>query len=208
MWTVAATRYNGGMNTTPRAIIFDFYGVLALNGWQEFKQRHFADRPEVWDQVYRLGRRVDAREVTRDELVAFTARVSGESEATVREQLDHTLPNEELLGYIAGSLRGRYHLGILSNASTNVVDHILRPEQAGLFDAVVLSHHVGLTKPDTRMYEGIAEELGVRPADCVFVDDQERHLAGARTAGMQTILYTNFVQFTQDITEVIEASDD
>lgn len=190
--------------STTRAIIFDFYGVLALNGWQDFKQRHFADRPEVWDQVYRLGRRVDAREVSRDELVAFTAQVAGESEATVREQLDHTAANEELLDYIARELHGRYRLGILSNASTNVVEHILSPEQAGLFDAAVLSHHVGLTKPDTRMYQGIAEKLGVSPTHCIFVDDQERHLAGARAAGMRTILYTNFIQFTQTLTGVIK----
>lgn len=188
----------------PRAIIFDFYGVLALNGWQDFKQRHFADRPDVWDQVYRLGRRVDAREVSREELVAFTAQVSGESKSVVREQLDHTLANIELLDYIARELHGRYRLGILSNASTNVVEHILSPEQAGLFDAAVLSHHVGLTKPDTRMYQSIAERLGVKSENCVYVDDQERHLAGARAAGMQTILYTNFIQFTQDVIEAIK----
>jgi HAD superfamily hydrolase (TIGR01509 family) len=193
------------MNTMPRAIIFDFYGVLALNGWQEFKQRHFADRPEVWDQVYRLGRRVDAREVSRDELVAFTAKVSGQSEATVREQLDHSVANDELFDYIAADLHGRCKLGILSNASTNVVEHILSPEQAALFDAAVLSHHVGMTKPDVRMYRHIAEKLGVAPAECVFVDDQARHLAGAAAAGMQTILYTNFMQLKHDLTESLEA---
>jgi putative hydrolase of the HAD superfamily len=190
----------------PRAIIFDFYGVLALNGWQEFKTRHLSDKPDVWDQVYRLGRRVDAREVSRDELVAFTAQVTGQSEATVREQLDHSTANEELLEYIAANLYGRCKLGILSNASTNVVEHILSPEQAALFDAAVLSHHVGMTKPDVRMYQHIAEKLGVAPAECVFVDDQARHLAGATAAGMQTILYTNFAQIKHDLTEVVEAA--
>lgn len=183
-----------------QAIVFDFYGVLALNGWQAFKQRHLASQPEVWDQVYRLGRKVDAHEASRDELVAFTAHVTGVSRATVRRQLDNTTVNGKLLAYIAEKLAGNYRLGILSNASTNVVEHILQPTQAVLFDAVVLSHHVGLTKPDVRMYQDIAKKLAVEPAACVFVDDQSRHLAGATAAGMHTVLYTNFTQFIGDLT--------
>lgn len=182
-----------------QAIIFDFYGVLALNGWQTFKEHHLADRPEVWDQVYRLGRKVDAHEASREELVTFTARVTGVNRATVRRQLDDTAANDELLAYIAKELAGRYKLGILSNAATNVVEHVLQPMQAALFDAVVLSHHVGLTKPDVRMYQGIAKRLAVEPAACVFVDDQSRHLAGAAAVGMHTILYTNFTQFVEEL---------
>ncbi len=186
-----------------RAIIFDLYGVLALNGWQAFKAKHFSDKPGTWDEVFELGRQVDAGLAQYAELIRFTAQKTGEFEATVRYQLEHTLPNEQLLEYIGRQLKPRYMLAILSNASSNVVGHILAPAQEDLFEAIVLSHHVGLTKPDIRMYKAAAAKLGVDTSECIFVDDQERHASGAKDAGMQAVVYSTFEQFKAQIEEVL-----
>ncbi|MEJ0073284.1 MAG: HAD-IA family hydrolase [Candidatus Saccharibacteria bacterium] len=175
-----------------KAVIFDLYGVLALNGWQAFKTKHFTDREDVWTEVFKLGRKVDAGQADYTELIRFTAEQTGESEATVRYQLEHTVVNRELLSYIRTELKPRYKLGILSNASTNkVIDELFMPEDEALFDAIVLSHHVGLTKPQAEMYHAIAARLRLRPAECLFVDDQERHAAGAEYAGMRALVYTD-----------------
>lgn len=183
-----------------RAIIFDLYGVLAQNGWQAFKTKHFATREDVWTKVFKLGRQVDAGQADYLELIRFTAEQTGESEQTVRYQLEHTLPNEALLEYIAATLKPHYRLGILSNASsTKVLDEVFTAEQKALFDVVTLSHHTGLTKPDTAAYEVIADRLGVGPEECLFVDDQERHVAGARSTGMRALVYTDVTSLKQEI---------
>lgn len=175
-----------------RAVIFDLYGVLALNGWQAFKMHHFSSREDIWTQVFELGRRVDAGHASYEELIRFTAEQTSETEETVRYQLEHTVVNEELLNYIAENLRGEYKLGVLSNASsTHVIDNVFSSEQAAVFDAIILSHHTGLTKPDKAMYQAIALKLGVDVGECVFIDDQERHVEGARAAGMQAFVYTD-----------------
>lgn len=182
------------------AVIFDLYGVLAINGWQAFKARHFTERPEVWEQIFLLGRQVDAGLADYNELIRFTAVQSGETEATVRYQLEHTVANEELFGYISRKLKSRYKLGILSNASSSrVIDEVFNNAQRALFDSITLSHHVGRTKPDREMFEAAAARLGVEPAACLFVDDQERHASGAREAGMQALVYRDFNQFRKDI---------
>ncbi len=183
-----------------RAVIFDLYGVLALNGWQAFKAHHFAEHEDTWTEVFELGRRVDAGQADYAELIQFTAEKTGESEATVRYQLEHTLANDELLSYIEAELKPRYKLGILSNASsTNVLDEVLTPEQVALFSSVTLSHHVGLTKPDKDMYQAAADRLGVPVEECLFVDDQERHVAGALAAGMQAVVYTDVLALKGEI---------
>jgi HAD superfamily hydrolase (TIGR01509 family) len=193
--------YNGGV---VKAVIFDLYGVLALNGWQAFKAKYFTARPEVWDEIFQLGRKVDAGLADYAELVRFTAEQSGESEATVRYQLEHTLANDELLVYIATELKPHYKLGILSNASSShVLDGVFAKEQRALFDVVTLSRHVGHTKPEAEMYEAAASRLGVEVEECIFVDDQDRHATGAREAGMQAIVYVDFDQFKSDITKVL-----
>lgn len=182
----------------PKAVIFDLYGVLAINGWQAFKAAHFAEREHIWHQIFHLGRRVDAGLAHFNELVRFTAEQSGETEATVRHQLEHTIANNELLEFIGAELHGHYRLGVLSNASNDaVIERIFTPQQRGLFDAIVLSHHVGLTKPDMRIFAAVAERLGVIPEECLFVDDQERHVNGAREAGMQAVVYTDVAELKE-----------
>lgn len=183
-----------------KAVIFDLYGVLAINGWQAFKAEHFADREATWDQVYQLGRQVDAGLSDYAELVRFTAEATGESEATVRFQLEHTVANTELLDFIEADLQGRYKLGILSNASKGeVIDHIFSPKQRALFDEIVLSRQLGLAKPDPLAYETTALKLGLLPEECLFVDDREHHAEGAREAGMSAILFTDVKELKMEL---------
>lgn len=56
------------------------------------------------------------------------------------------------------------------------------PDQ--LFDAVVLSGQVGVAKPDRRIFELAAERLGLRTAECVFVDDLAAYALAAARTGM------------------------
>jgi len=187
-----------------KAVIFDLYGVLGLNGWQDFKRQHFADRREVWEHLRSLGQRVDAGKATEAEFVQAVAEASGETGATVRYQFEHTMRNAELLEFIAQELKGKFKLGVLTNASHDVLDGILSPEERALFDAAITSFHVGLTKPDPRMFQLMADELGVRPDECVLVDDQERHLDAATKLGMTPVLYESVEQTIEAIRRAVQ----
>ena len=60
---------------------------------------------------------------------------------------------------------------------------------ADLFDATVFSCSVGLRKPDARIYQLACEQLGVEPAEAIFVGDGANdELAGAERVGMQPVL--------------------
>ena len=56
-----------------------------------------------------------------------------------------------------------------------------------LFDVVVESSKVGMRKPEPGFYLHACAELGVEPADCVFLDDLGINLKPAKALGMQTI---------------------
>jgi len=65
-------------------------------------------------------------------------------------------------------------------------------DRAGLdadFDAVVLSHEVGLRKPDPAIYALAARRVGVEPSACVVVDDLITNVIGAQQAGMRALLH-------------------
>ncbi|HEY6562103.1 MAG TPA: HAD family phosphatase [Polyangiaceae bacterium] len=58
------------------------------------------------------------------------------------------------------------------------------------FDVFIESCKVGLRKPDPRIYELTCRELGVSPAEAVFLDDIGENLKAARKLGITTIKVT------------------
>jgi 2-haloacid dehalogenase len=57
-------------------------------------------------------------------------------------------------------------------------------------DTVVVSGDERLVKPDPAIYRVLLERAGLDAGTCVFVDDSERNVLGARHVGMQAIHYT------------------
>ena len=75
-----------------------------------------------------------------------------------------------------------------------------------MFDAVSLSYEAGLLKPHHGAYEKIAEQLGIKVGEGIFIDDQERHCSGARDAGMRAIQYKNFEQMKAELEKMLAAN--
>ena len=171
-----------------RALVFDCFGVLAEDGWSPFKRQYLAD-PEKAQAVALVGKAVDEGTRTYDDMVTETARIAGVSKDMVRQAMGHKVPNEPLFDYIRVSLKPHYKIGMLSNASYNVLKHLFTSNQVALFDATTLSFESGLVKPATDMFHLIADRLGVEPSECVLIDDQARHCKGARAAGMQAVQF-------------------
>lgn len=187
------------------AIVFDFYGVLGLNGWQTFKVQHFSDRPAAWEPLRQLGQRVDAGEATEEAFVAALARETGETPQTIRYQFEHTQLNQKLLDFIADELKDDYKIGLLSNASHDVFQRLLGETQQALFDVMISSYDVGFTKPDRRMFELVCRQLGVEPSASLMVDDKVQHVHAAASIDMRALQYVSTQQTIHDIRKVLTA---
>jgi putative hydrolase of the HAD superfamily len=88
------------------------------------------------------------------------------------------------------TLRERgFKLGMISNASGEVSGIWPQTNLGPLFDAALFSADERLMKPDRRIYERMAERLGVETGECLFVGDGAyRELQGAADAGMMPVL--------------------
>lgn len=60
-----------------------------------------------------------------------------------------------------------------------------------LFDVCVISGEVGLRKPDPAIYEMTCTQLGVNPADTVFVDDMSPNVDAAEALGMAGVVHVD-----------------
>jgi putative hydrolase of the HAD superfamily len=57
------------------------------------------------------------------------------------------------------------------------------------FDALVLSHEVGLRKPSPDIYSHCHTIAGSTPGQCLFIDDLLANVEAARACGWHAILY-------------------
>ncbi|GLY26209.1 HAD family phosphatase [Micromonospora sp. NBRC 101691] len=58
-------------------------------------------------------------------------------------------------------------------------------------DEFVFSNQIGLRKPEPGIYLHAARQIGVEPADCLFVDDRLRNVRGAEAVGMTGLHYVD-----------------
>lgn len=179
-----------------KAIIFDCFGVLTTDYWREFVAALEVDlQPAAAD----LNKAYDAGFITTTDFMDQVEELTGQRPELVEHTHGPATKNSELLDYIA-ELKPYYKTGLLSNiASDWITDEFLTAPEQGLFDAMIFSHNVQLTKPDPRIFELIADRLGVEPTDCVMVDDIEPNCTGAREIGMQAVVYQHYPQARREL---------
>ena len=57
------------------------------------------------------------------------------------------------------------------------------------FDSLVLSHEIGIRKPDAEFFRHCHRLAQAEPAECLFVDDLATNIRGARAIGFHGIVY-------------------
>jgi epoxide hydrolase-like predicted phosphatase len=98
-------------------------------------------------------------------------------------------PDRAMLDAVRTAHGAGVRTGLISNSWG--VHRYPRELFAELFDGVVISAEEGIRKPSRRMYELGAERAGVRPEDCVYVDDLEFNLTPAAELGMAVVHHTS-----------------
>ena len=200
-----------------RAVVFDIGGVLELDVIELVD----SDLDAQWEQ--RLG--LQSGELDRRMEPVWKAGSLGEcTEENVHQEMKKRLGMNqeqveeymrEMWNWYCGrlnvqmanffrSLRPRYHTAILSNSFVGA----RREEQQRyhfeeMCDLIIYSHEEGIAKPDPRIFKLAYERLGVQPAEMIFLDDHEPHVAAACTLGIHAILFQNNAQAIADIEQIL-----
>ena len=96
-----------------------------------------------------------------------------------------------LTALIEAGLGAGYRLAILSNELDLFYGVAVRQRLSCLshFELIVDATYTGCLKPDPQAYALCLQQLRLPAAPCVFVDDQQRNIDGARAAGLQTVWF-------------------
>jgi epoxide hydrolase-like predicted phosphatase len=190
-----------------RAIIFDCFGVIVGQGFDHTYSSAGGDPRRDREFINDMLRRADRGLISDEDFRNGMANKLGLGVDDWRKVvLAVEQPDTELLDYVKG-LRKTYKTAILSNANHGTLDRKIGPELLqACFDVVMVSAEVGLIKPDPQIYRLTAERLGVEPSECVFIDDIEPLVDGARAVGMQGILYKDFEQLRAELDALLANS--
>lgn len=182
---------------TNKAFIFDLDGVIVdtakyhYQAWKELAEHLGFEFTEEQNEMLKGVSRVRSLEILLD--LGKVKLTPSEKETYLEEK------NEQYLKYISQMGADEILPGIaelleflktenvrfaLGSASKNARLILKNLDLLDLFDAIVDGNDVSTAKPDPEVFLIAAERLGVKPADCIVVEDALAGIQAASAAGM------------------------
>jgi putative hydrolase of the HAD superfamily len=184
-----------------RAIIFDYFDVFRTDGYNRWLKQHGQEREGAF---LTASEKHDRGDYSDKEFFQAIAEASGETAEQVRKELEaDNVFNQPLVEYLR-TLEGGYKLALLSNSASDYLRHELAVhDMEQYFDEIVISSEVGLIKPEPEVFEYIMQKLGVEPHECIFTDDNPKHISAAAKLGIHGIVYTSVPELRQQVEAIV-----
>jgi len=191
-----------------RAILFDFGGVLAEEGFSNGLEALAREQnlvvenmtaegmQAVYDSGYVLGK---GSETAFWSLLRQRTGLQGDDHYLKQRMFDGFMIRPWMLELVEKLGSDGYITGILSDQvdwldELNARDHFYR-----YFDHIYNSYRMGKGKRDPSQFTDVAADLGLPPAAILFVDDSEINVTRAESVGMQAIQYQDRLSFIETL---------
>lgn len=202
----------GGKVDAPEAVLFDFGGVLAEEGFREGLKEIARRRDLDPEEFYKLGAAAvyESGYVTGEgsesdfweEMCRKSALVSYEEWFT-REILQGFVLRPRMLA-VADELRRRGLVVAILSDQTDWLDQLdTRDHFFRQFDRIFNSYHLGKGKRDPSLFDDVVRTLNMAPQEILFVDDNEGHVERARSRGLKALLFRDEKTFLSDMTATL-----
>ena len=194
-----------------RAVLFDFGGVLAEEGFREGlkaiakgKGLNQGDFYEISsDLVYQTGYITGGcNEHSYWNVVRQKTGVKGTDQEFREEILKRFKLRPKMTAVVDKMKSSGLIVAILSD-QTNWLDELdRRTPFHHRFDYVFNSYHLKKTKRDPSIFKETASLLGVRPKEVLFVDDNMRNVRRAASQGLRAIHFKGAREFQMEVKEL------
>lgn len=208
--------------TTLKALIVDYGGVLtnplseAVAGWLDTDRvdaHRFRALMREWlgeDAARNIAHDLETGRLAPAEFERQLAELLAREDGTTPEPVGLLArmfagfrADAGMAGIVRRVRRAGFQTGLLSNSWG--FDY-RREGWSDLFDSVVISGEVGMRKPDPEIYLHAAEQLGVPPQVCVFVDDLGPNVRGAVEVGMVGVHHRDLVTTVAELEILLDLS--
>jgi epoxide hydrolase-like predicted phosphatase len=198
-----------------KAVIFDFGGVIdydpdkyinreeasKLFGFTYSNLRKYLFEGSLWDCA-QTGKITTKK--FWDSVLTPLGIVSLEDQLLFRTKYfgPNYAPNTEMVDLLI-SLKSKYEIALISNASDFLENFLERNNINNLFDIAVYSYKIGIAKPDPVIFKVALKELQCEPYECVFVDDSKLNIEVAEQLGIRTVHFSSPKQAKKEILKIL-----
>ena len=179
--------------TAQKAILFDFDGTLvdSLGIWKEVDILFLEKRGFIYEETA-----IDFSGKTFSECAAYTKELLGLSESVEDIKLEWIDLSVQLCDrfislkpyakeFIKAARNASYKTAIGTANDQAIVRPILeRYDLIDQFDAILTCGEVGKAKPHPNVYLDLAEQLNVKPQDCIVFEDTLEGVMAGKNADM------------------------
>ena len=195
-----------------KCIIFDFGGVLTttkcfpvlaerLSKRLSIKKELILERLYANETLYMLG-----KESTQEFWEKNLEQLGIPFQALVEEFASWYKLNPRVIK-LAKSLKESFRL-ILFSDNFDALSPTIRKDRAltGLFEEIFFSNEMHKTKAQASSFKSILKKLGLKPEECVFIDDQQRNTRAAKKLGFKAIHFKNRQQCEKELKSLLRST--
>ena len=189
-----------GVTGSIRAVLFDYGGVLADEGFRHGLEALAKDqgldvadmRGEGMRAVYDSGF-VLGRGSVSDFWALLRQRTGlvGDDASLTHAILSRFVLRPAMMSLVKRLRAAGFITGVLSDQTYWLDSLNERDEFFSAFDRIYNSYYLGKGKQDPTLFADVASDLGLPPANILFVDDDPGNVQRAQVAGMQAIRYVD-----------------
>lgn len=181
-------------------VIFDIGNTLIAFKPIDYLNKVFNNNKPLVDTLYQTifksdeWTSLDRGTITQEEAVSrFCSR-----KPELKEQIEHVMKNwnemhapmEESVKLLYDLKSRGYRIYLLSNYHVKAFDYIYNKfDFIRAVDGRVISSHVKLLKPQREIYEALLSKYGLKPDECVFIDDFDKNIEAANKIGIHGICF-------------------
>ncbi len=186
-----------------KAVLFDFFGIFCSDISLAWFKKSVPGYKKHLSAFQEICGRSDRGELTQHE---FSEELSSLTQIPVEDVIEgienEVIINEPLIAFVK-SLKGKYKLGVVSNATNEWTDVIIAEYGMNeLFDEIVLSANVGKTKPGKEIFDYTLNKLQITADEAIFIDDRESNVIAAASYGIKSLLFTDNKALTNHFREL------
>lgn len=191
-----------------KTIIFDVGGVYMKGSFIDFvnksrkllniDEKFYTDKEITFDEDFNRGK-ISAEECFKK---YFSVPISDFEMKQIIKIWTTTWKPTSLMKKLIIKLKKNYQLAILSNSDPLNSPNYYKKGWYQYFNPIILSHELGVLKPDPKIYQITLDKLKSKPEECLFIDDQMKCLDTAEKMGINTILFKSPSQLVKDLKKI------
>ncbi len=98
-------------------------------------------------------------------------------------------------------LKQNFKVACFTNTEVEIAEFHRERGLFNYFHRVFISTEIGLRKPNPKAYEHVIKELGIKPAEGIFIDNNREYVDAAEKVGLRGIVYVNIQKLAKELSK-------